>query len=494
MPNLCRCQMLEKYTHGKYTVTLDADNYRYIIKPLRNDKTLSIANALYAIKLSTHCSYKAIADFLGLKNANQVFKIIYVKSKRDIYVEASKFLAIDVDNECAYLYDKNHQPAIVVPPHIGPTLINNESALQTVTELVPASVTSRVQIKDVYDRQLVLTVKPTGGYILGIGDVNLCSPNATYQATGNKTALNKLLKQIHFVSTDAKSGKIEITVDDKAGKVNSVSKTEVKLSITAAAKVSIPEVTVPETLAAKLNEYAKVDPAISVKDADGKIMELRIAPFGCEIAGFKSFLFPIKEGQTRSSGGVPENINAEIAKLEVRPVKANAFIGVELIYNNNKTKIRKNIALDVTIPEEGDTEEEVVDAAPVAQTPKETDKAVAQSVPTEVVIASNSVKGNSGDKVALGIEFTGDASSSITASLACVGCSITDLATGSDIASGKTRNLIGTLEEVNKKLSTANIALTTGTGKVTLNFNDKSYVIEVEGVAPATETESEAKA
>ena len=487
--------MLEKYTHGKYTVTLDADNYRYIIKPLRNDKTLSIANALYAIKLSTHCSYKAIADFLGLKNANQVFKIIYVKSKRDIYVEASKFLAIDVDNECAYLYDKNHQPAIVVPPHIGPTLINNESALQTVTELVPASVTSRVQIKDVYDRQLVLTVKPTGGYILGIGDVNLCSPNATYQATGNKTALNKLLKQIHFVSTDAKSGKIEITVDDKAGKVNSVSKTEVKLSITAAAKVSIPEVTVPETLAAKLNEYAKVDPAISVKDADGKIMELRIAPFGCEIAGFKSFLFPIKEGQTRSSGGVPENINAEIAKLEVRPVKANAFIGVELIYNNNKTKIRKNIALDVTIPEEGDTEEEeVVDAAPVAQTPKETDKAVAQSVPTEVVIASNSVKGNSGDKVALGIEFTGDASSSITASLACVGCSITDLATGSDIASGKTRNLIGTLEEVNKKLSTANIALTTGTGKVTLNFNDKSYVIEVEGVAPATETESEAKA
>ena len=486
--------MLEKYTHGKYTVTLDADNYRYIIKPLRNDKTLSIANALYAIKLSTHCSYKAIADFLGLKNANQVFKIIYVKSKRDIYVEASKFLAIDVDNECAYLYDKNHQPAIVVPPHIGPTLINNESALQTVTELVPASVTSRVQIKDVYDRQLVLTVKPTGGYILGIGDVNLCSPNATYQATGNKTALNKLLKQIHFVSTDAKSGKIEITVDDKAGKVNSVSKTEVKLSITAAAKVSIPEVTVPETLAAKLNEYAKVDPAISVKDADGKIMELRIAPFGCEIAGFKSFLFPIKEGQTRSSGGVPENINAEIAKLEVRPVKANAFIGVELIYNNNKTKIRKNIALDVTIPEEGDTEEEVVDAAPVAQTPKEADKAVAQSVPTEVVIASNSVKGNSGDKVALGIEFTGDASSSITASLACVGCSITDLATGSDIASGKTRNLIGTLEEVNKKLSTANIALTTGTGKVTLNFNDKSYVIEVEGVAPATETESEAKA
>lgn len=486
--------MLEKYTHGKYTVTLDADNYRYIIKPLRNDKTLSIANALYAIKLSTHCSYKAIADFLGLKNANQVFKIIYVKSKRDIYVEASKFLAIDVDNECAYLYDKNHQPAIVVPPHIGPTLINNESALQTVTELVPASVTSRVQIKDVYDRQLVLTVKPTGGYILGIGDVNLCSPNATYQATGNKTALNKLLKQIHFVSTDAKSGKIEITVDDKAGKVNSVSKTEVKLSITAAAKVSIPEVTVPETLAAKLNEYAKVDPAISVRDADGKIMELRIAPFGCEIAGFKSFLFPIKEGQTRSSGGVPENINAEIAKLEVRPVKANAFIGVELIYNNNKTKIRKNIALDVTIPEEGDTEEEVVDAAPVAQTPKEAVRAVAQSVPTEVVIASNSVKGNSGDKVALGIEFTGDASSSITASLACVGCSITDLATGSDIASGKTRNLIGTLEEVNKKLSTANIALTTGTGKVTLSFNNKSYVIEVEGVAPATETESEAKA
>ena len=46
--------MLEKYTHGKYTVTLDADNYRYIIKPLRNDKTLSIANALYAIKSSTH--------------------------------------------------------------------------------------------------------------------------------------------------------------------------------------------------------------------------------------------------------------------------------------------------------------------------------------------------------------------------------------------------------------------------------------------------------
>lgn len=488
--------MLEKYTHGKYTVTLDTDNYRYIIKPLRNDNTLSIANALYAIKSSTHCSYKSIAEFLGLKNANQVFKIIYVKSKRDIYVEASKFLAIDVDNECAYLYDKNHQPAIVVPPHIGPSLINNEDALQTVTELVPATVTSRVQIKDVYDRQLVLTVKPTGGYILGIGDVNLCSPNATYQATGNKIALNKLLKQIHFVSTDAKSGKIEITVDDRAGKTNSVSKTEVKLSITAAAKVSIPEVSVPETIAAKLNEYAKVDPAISVQDADGKIMELRIAPFGCEIVGFKSFLFPIKEGQTRSSGGVPENINAEIAKLEVRPLKANAFIGVELIYNNNRTKIRKNIALDVTIPEEGDTEEdtESVQSAPATQTPKEAVKAVAQSTPTEVKLASETVTGTAGDKVALGVEFTGDASSKITASLACAGCSITDLASGSDIASGKTRNLMGTLEEVNTKLATAKIALGTGTGKVTLNFNNKNYVIKVEGVTPASETESEAKA
>ena len=467
--------MLEKYSHGKYTVCLDADNFRYIIKPLRNDNTLSIANALYAIKSSTHCSYRAIADFLGIKNANQIFKIIYVKSKRDIYVEASKFLAIDVDSECAYLYDKNHQPAIVVPPHIGPTLVNNEDALQTVTELIPATVTSRVQIKDVYDRQLVLTVKPTGGYILGIGDVNLCSPNATYQATGNKTALNKLLKQIHFVSTDAKSGKIEISIDDKAGKVNSVSKTEVNLSITAAAKVSVPEVSVPATLAATLEQYTKVDPAISVSDTDGKIMELRIAPFGCEIAGFKSFLFPIKEGQTRSSGGVPENINAEIAKLEVRPLKTNAFIGVELIYNNNRTKIRKNIALDVKLPEDSDQKVETPSSTP------DTKPAESQATPTTVSVVKSSIQANIGDKVALGLSFNGDASSAVSATLSANGCIITNLNGESDIASGKTRNLTGTLDEINKKLSTGKISVTSGEGTATLIFDKKSYVIDVKG-------------
>ena len=466
--------MLKNFSHGKFSAVLDAENFRYIIKPLRADGTLSISDALYAIKKVTHSSYAELATFLGLKNANRIFKIIYLSAPRADYVNASKFLSIDVDNQCAYLYDKDHQPAIVEQPHVGPSIINNEPDTQTVTESVPALVTSRINIADVYDRQLTMIITPKGGYVLGISDVNLCSPNVPYQVTGNKRSLNRLLKQIHFVSTEAGNASLDISIDDNAGKVTSKVSTTVTISVTAAAKISIPELTAPSAITATQGVITPV-PGISVSDTDGKILELRVAPFGCEVSGFKSLLFPIKEGETRSTGGVPETLNAEIANLQVKPVKLQAFVGLELVYD--KTRITKYVPIDVKLPEDE------TDAEVVAQAEESAVKAVAeepetQAVPT-VKIVSASVSAKSSETVDLGITFEGADDASIEAVLACSGCTVSNLASGANITSGTKRNLIGTLAEINTKIGGAKIVVGDGSGTVTLTYGGKSNVIKV---------------
>lgn len=462
--------MLKNYSHGKFSAVLDAENFRYIIKPLRADGTLSISDALYAIKKITHCSYADLASFLGLKNANRIFKIIYLSAPRADFVNASKFLSIDVDNQCAYLYDKDHQPEAVTPPHVGPSIVNNEPATQTVTESVPALVTSRINIADVYDRQLTMVITPKGGYVLGIADVNLCSPNVPYQVTGNKRSLNRLLKQIHFVSTEAGNASLDISIDDGAGKVTSKVSTSVTISVAAAAKISIPELTIPGTISAVQGEITPI-PGISVSDTDGKILELRVAPFGCEVSGFKSLLFPIKEGETRSTGGVPETLNAEIANLQVKPVKLQAFVGLELIYD--KTRITKYVPIDVTLPEDDtDAEAEVAEVKAVSEEPE------VVAAPT-VKIVSASVSAKSSESVALGISFDGADDAKIEAVLACSGCSITKLTTGADITSGNKRNLIGTLAEMNEKIKDAQIVVGDGNGTVTLTYAGKANVIKV---------------
>lgn len=475
--------------HGKYEVALDEEHFRYVIRPLRNNGTLSIANALYAVKKATHCSYSDIAKFLGLKNANQVFKVIYLSAEKEVYKHASNFLAIDVDNQCAYVYDKDHQPEIVTPPHVGPTITNNEDATREVVELVPVLITSRINIQDPYDRQLTMTIVPDGGYILGISDVNLCSPNVPYVVSGNKSALNRVLKTIHFVSTTAGKASVTITVDDRAGKTNSKVTTKVNLTVKAAKQVSVPTLTTPAKITATLGEDAKVT-GVTVDDVDGKILELRITPFGCEVFGFKSLLFPVKENDMRVTGGVPATINAEIANLQVRPTKLEAYIGVQLICD--KTKISKYIPVDVKLPDEegGDDDQEDVSptdnttddsqaVTPDAAEPETTEEPAADTTVPAVAIANATVSAKPGTKVDLGISFTGDESAKVNAVLACQGCAITDLGSGADITSGNKRNLIGTVAEMNAKLAPAKITVGAAEGTVSITYNEETHVITV---------------
>lgn len=471
--------MLEKYNLGKFDVQKDDEHFRYIIKPLRKDGTLSLANALFAIKKSTKVSYKTIAEYIGLTRANAVFKLIYGKAKRESYVDASKFLVVDTQNWCAYLYDKDHEPEQVVPAHIGPTLVNNEVDTIVCVERVPVIAISRVQIKDPYDRQLTMTLTPAGGYLLGIADVTLCTPNVPYVVTGNASALNKLLKTVQFVAIESGKATVDIVVDDGAGKVNSRSAAQVKLNVTAADNPSEPVLTTPESVTANTETYVDVS-GIKVTDEDGKIIEIKIAPFGCQLVGFKSYLFPISEGETRAIAGTPETINNEVAKLQVKLVEDNAFIGVSLISGTNVTTqyIRLSTGESSTpgsnTPETPETPE-----APQAEEPTDVDETVEDLPGTPTLNIQEAIlEGVAGSTVDLGVSFSGDANDRVTVFVQPQDCSIT-LASGAVITAGTSKKFSNTVTVVNNKLAGAKVNVGEQQGLVSVTYDNQTQTITV---------------
>ena len=336
--------------------TYEKEQFRFRITPIDKSK-FGIGNALRAVK-ATHCSWRWIANFCGLPDQTVAFRIAYTNKTFELKRYLSKFLTIEGD--VAYLYDKDHRPEEATPIHVPVTLSNTSDAAIEITEHVPVKLGARVKIVDPIARRLSMTVTPLNGYILGMSDINLCVPGQSFTASGSAKTLNDILRSLTFVGWDLGDALLEIVVDDLEGTDGSVVTTTVNAKVIAGKKVSIPEIVIPEA-SAKAGEETKL-PAVKVTDEDGKILELRVTPFGCEVFGFKNYLHVIGENEVRVVTGRPEVISEDIANLVVRiPEGAKrAVIGFQLI--TGKTIINKYLTInlngDVTPEPEPEPEDE----------------------------------------------------------------------------------------------------------------------------------------
>lgn len=319
----------------------DFENHRYIIEPLEADGRMRVGTALQAIK-STHTTWRAIAEFFGLADQSEAFKLAYVQKPLDPSREALKEYMV-ISNGVAYMYDKEHKPENASTPHIPVRLINKSVELKTYTN-VPTKVTTRITLKDSIDRKLTMSITPTNGYIVGITDLNMCNPGATYVVKGTAKTLNNLLHSIYFVGCNFGNAKVLVQVNDGAGKVNSITSAEVKLNVVASEQPSVPELTIPENVNIVLGTDSPFT-GLTVSDKDNKIMELRVSPFGCQVFGFTGLLEVLKPGEVRTVYGRPATINNDIENLVVRTDREDAQIGVELICG--RTIIRKYIKFNV---------------------------------------------------------------------------------------------------------------------------------------------------
>ena len=83
---------------------------------------------------------------------------------------------------------------------------------------------------------------------------------------------------------------------------------------------------------------------MTVEDADNKVLELRIAPFGCQLTGLKNSIRAVTPGSMYTTTGTPAEINNDIANMLVRAYQANAQVALELVYDT--TKIRKYLIIN----------------------------------------------------------------------------------------------------------------------------------------------------
>jgi hypothetical protein len=326
----------------KPVATFDPEQFRYRITPV-NPAKFGIGNALRAIK-ATHVSWREIAQFCGLTDQATAFRIAYI----DKTFEAKRALAefLTIEGEVAYLYDKDHKPAAASKIHVPVTINVNQGTL-TITERVPSKLGARVSINDPIVRRLTMTVTPINGYVLGMSDINLCVPGQSFTVTGHAKTLNEVLRKINFVGWDLGDAKLEIVVDDMGETTSSVVTATIPAKVVAGKKVSIPEIVLPDNVTAKAGEETKIA-AVKVTDEDGKIMELRVTPFGCEVFGFKNYLHVIGENEVRVVTGRPEVISEDIANLTVRiPEGANrAVLGFQIICG--KTILNKYLTISLT--------------------------------------------------------------------------------------------------------------------------------------------------
>lgn len=328
--------------NSKPVAKLDIANHRYVIKPLDSRGQLSVGAALRAIK-ETHTSWRAIAEFCGIQKQSAIFKATYGRTNTADHQYLSNFLTISGDT--AYFYDKNHQPATVNNPEVHPTISNKEDSITYVTAGVPAKVTTRVVIDDPIDRSMQMSITAKNGVIIGTGKLLTSNNTVTVYLRGNAARLNHMLQEIEFVGAGAGNGTVIITVDDLGGQAKSVVTATVNLKVAEGKTISTPVLNLPEEALAELNKSTVVDPSVTVADKDGKMIKLRISPFGCDILGFANYLGYIKPGEVRTIYGDPESINKDIAGMKVRAYQDNAQIGFELTCGN--VKIRKYLVLTV---------------------------------------------------------------------------------------------------------------------------------------------------
>lgn len=477
----------------KYTVTLDDTNHCYVIKPLKINNTMDVATFFRVIKAKTKISWKDLAAFSGLSSASRAFRVAYLTKLREDMTALNEYLVVDATSQTAYFYDKNHKPEGTIAVHVGPTLVNNEPTSQTVTTNIPVRVGSRVNIGDTLNRNLTMTITPTNGYILGVNDVNLCSPNIPYVVSGSKNSLNRILKNMNFVAVAAGSASIVIAVTDHSTALNGTVSTTINMTAVAGTVVSIPTITLPENPVAVLNTDCDVG-TITVADDDGKLMEVTVQPFGCEVFGFKSFLGVLVPGTAHSVYGRPETLNEELANLKIRATQTNAQIGVQLVCG--KTIIRKYVAFSVADGSDGNylqPGEDTDDSNGVTDTPAVASDAGTDPVEEpqvekpqtdtveepQIVINSSELIGAAGEELDLGLSFTGSDDTKLSTKISVTGCSITGLSSGSDIADGDSRTFSGTVTQLNTKLANAKIVLGEEDGIVSIVYNGETNTINV---------------
>jgi len=329
----------------KPVATLDEINHRYVIHNLSIAGNISPSAALRAVK-ETHISWRRVAKFFGLSDQTTAFKAAYCTNKPTEFNHLQDLLT--VAGGVAYFYDAAHQPASVSNPTVHPTIVNNEPNLINVKAKIPVNVTSRIVVKDPLDRSLHMTVTTTNGVLIGAG--KLYTKNSTVELRGNAKRLNNYLCELQFVGTAAGRGSVNILIDDLSGKAEGLLDTDVTLEIEATKSPSIPTLTVPDGPTVTLGKDTLVQPPVTVFDEDGKMLKLRVSPFGCDILGFKNFSGYIKPNEVKTIYGTHQFINDYISTMQMRAYQNNAQVGFELICGNHK--IRKYLV--ATVVKEGE--------------------------------------------------------------------------------------------------------------------------------------------
>lgn len=318
---------------SKQTAILDEDNFRYIITPLKPGNVCTVPDALRAIKNSTELHWREISEYFGLKNANRSFRLAYCQPKDKISEDLDylqDYLVIDTGGDQAYLYEKEHKPAQVIPPHVGPTITSGKTGL-TVVAGTPELFATRVVIDDPLNRVLVMTVTPSGGYIVSDFDNVIPEAGDARTFTGYKKSLNHILKHLRFVGVGNGSASVNIAIDDREGDPASTSSVAVTITVNAAQEVSTPTLTVPANVSSEINKYVDLK-TVTVADTDNKVLAVRFSPVNCQLCGFASSIDIVKSGKTKVVTGLPEKLNAEFAKLIVMPlIVGDASLGVEMV-------------------------------------------------------------------------------------------------------------------------------------------------------------------
>ena len=458
---------------------LDIDNHRFVVAPLKNGGLMDVPSCFRSIRKHTTTKWRELAERTGLRDASQAFKVAYTRGFCNRVVpDLNNFLVIDSSADRAYLYFHDHRPETVTPKHTGPGVLNNEAATITVAALIPTKITSRLTITDPLNRILTMTLEVEGGYLLGVNDFNICQPNAKYVISGSVNSLNQLLRQIHFVGMTEGAGSIIVAVDDGAGEVASVAATSVKLVITAAETVSVPEIILPEDVTVILNQVSAFAP-ITVSDTDGKLMEFRITPFGCELFGFKNYLQPVVYGEVRKIYGRPETINADLANVKVRALQSNAQIGMELVCGT--TTIRQYLAFTVETPEivqPATVVEENVTVTPPAPEPAPTEP----SLGTAAITVEKSLTGTVNEAELFDIKFSGDRTVAFNVVITPTNCSLTGFVPDAGIVT-EAHTFSGTIAQLNNVFASLEVTPLDTTGSISIAFPGTDGVITTETVS-----------
>ena len=343
----------------KLVASLDSDNNRYIISNVP-EIGITISDALRAVKSSTHISWKKIAEFCGLKNQTAAFKVAYVTKNTEDKRVLSEFLV--TAGNLAYLYDKDHKPesSSVIP--ITASITSTSTSVLQVVENIPERVTTRITIADPLNRVLKMKVTPSNGFIIGMNDINISSPDTPFSTAGSPKTLNSVLKTIHFVPIASGDASVTVSIDDGDGNVSSVNSVEVLMKVSPGKQVSVPEITVSDNVSVTAGVDTPLT-GVTVADEDDKLLELKITPFNCAVYGFSTYLYPIESRGTKIITGRPGVLNTELAGLKIRTDKActKAQIGFELLCGS--TTIRKYLVLNVTQDETPETPSPVADTA-----------------------------------------------------------------------------------------------------------------------------------